>query len=158
MSEEPTPPPSPLPDAERGGIPPLRVGEGAGEGFAPPIPGEVVIGEGPILANVGRRTHGLRIRNTSVWPVHLGSHFHVFEANRRLRFDRAAAFGMRLDIPAGSTVRWEPGEEKEVRLVEYAGRRRVYGFNGLVDGPLTPENKEAALARLRERGFLDEDS
>ena len=122
------------------------------------IPGEMLTAEEPILANVGRRTHSLQIRNTSAWPVHLGSHFHVFEANRRLRFDRAAAFGMRLDIPAGSTVRWEPGEEKVVRLVEYAGRRRVYGFNGLVDGPLTPENKEAALARLREQGFLDEES
>ena len=119
------------------------------------IPGEIVPGDGPIVANAGRRTTTLRIRNTSAWPVHLGSHFHVFEANRHLEFDRAAAFGMRLDIPAGATVRWEPGEEKEVRLVEYAGRRHVYGFNGLVDGPLNDETKAAALAKLRERGFLD---
>jgi len=119
------------------------------------IPGELVLREEPIAANEGRRTATIRVCNTSVWPVHVGSHFHVFEANRRLRFDRAAAFGMRLDIPAGATVRWEPGEEKEVRLVEYAGERRVHGFNGLVDGPLTPESKASALARLRERGFLD---
>ena len=118
------------------------------------IPGEIITAEGPILANAGRRTHTLRTRNTSVWPVHVGSHFHVFEANRRLRFDRAAAFGMRLDIPAGATVRWEPGEEQEVRLVEFAGARRVHGFNGLVDGPLTPEAKAAALARMKERGFM----
>jgi urease beta subunit len=119
------------------------------------IPGEIITGAGSILANAGRRTETLRIRNTSAWPVHVGSHFHVFEANRRLQFARAAAFGMRLDIPAGATVRWEPGEEKEVRLVAFAGARRVHGFNGLVDGPLTSEAKAAALAKLREQRFLD---
>lgn len=120
------------------------------------VPGELVLREEPIAINEDRRAATVRVRNTSVWPVHIGSHFHFFEANRRLCFDRAAAFGMRLDIPAGATVRWEPGEEKEVRLVEYAGGRRVYGFNGLVDGPLTPASKERALARLRERGFLED--
>ena len=120
------------------------------------VPGEVIVGEEPVLANVGRRTATVEVTNTSVWPVHIGSHFHFFEVNRRLRFDRAVAFGMRLDILAGATVRWEPGETKEVRLVEYAGRREVYGFNGLVDGPLTDENKALALDRARERGFLSE--
>ena len=120
------------------------------------VPGEVLVGEEPIQANVGRRTTTLRVTNTSEWPVHVGSHFHFFEVNRRLRFDRAAAFGMHLDILAGATVRWEPGEARTVRLVEYAGRREVHGFNGLVDGPLTDEGKAAAMARLRERGFLDE--
>jgi urease subunit beta len=119
------------------------------------IPGEIVTGTAPVVANAGRRTVTLRVRNTSEWPVHVSSHYHVFEANPRLAFDRAAAFGMHLDIPAGATVRWEPGEEKDVRLVEYAGLRQVHGFNGLVDGPLTPERKAAALARLRARGFLD---
>ncbi len=118
------------------------------------IPGEIIPADTPVTLNAGRRTATVRVRNTSVWPVHVGSHFHFFEANRRLRFDRAAAFGMRLDIPAGATARWEPGEEKEVRLVEYAGAREVHGFNGLVDGPLTPKSKAAALARARERGFL----
>ena len=122
------------------------------------IPGEVITGAAPIQANVGRRTVTLRVRNTSVWPVHVGSHFHFFEANRRLSFDRGAAFGMRLDVIAGSTVRWAPGEDKEVRLVEYAGRRHVYGFNALVDGPLTDEARDAALARMREQGFLDDRS
>ena len=119
------------------------------------VPGEVLVGAEPIQANVGRRTVTVRVTNTSVWPVHIGSHFHFFEVNRRLRFDRAAAFGMHLDILAGATVRWEPGETREVRLVELAGRREVHGNNGLVDGPLTEENKAAALERARERGFLD---
>jgi urease beta subunit len=122
------------------------------------VPGELLVGEEPIRANVGRRTVMVQVTNTSVWPVHVGSHFHFFEVNRRLRFDRAAAFGMHLDILAGATVRWEPGETKEVRLAEFAGRREVYGFNGLVDGPLTDENKAAALTRARERGFLATDS
>src|SRR5215210_2771306 len=120
------------------------------------VPGQVIVGTEPIRANVGRRTAVVRVTNTSVWPVHIGSHFHFFEVNRRLRFDRAAAFGMHLDILAGATERWEPGETRKVRLVEYAGRREVHGFNGLMDGPLTEENKSAALSRLRERGFLDE--
>jgi urease beta subunit len=121
------------------------------------VPGQVLVGTEPIRANVGRRTAVVRVTNTSVWPVHVGSHFHFFEVNRRLRFDRAVAFGMHLDVMAGATERWEPGETRDVRLVEYAGRREVHGFNGLVDGPLTEENKAAALARLRERGFLDEE-
>ncbi len=121
----------------------------------PLVPGQVITAGEPIQANVGRRTVSLRVRNTSAWPVHVGSHFHFFEANKRLRFDRAAAFGMRLDVVAGATVRWAPGEDKEVRLVEYAGRRHVYGFNALVDGPLTDEARDRALARMREQGFLD---
>jgi urease subunit gamma/beta len=120
------------------------------------VPGEVLIGDEPIRANVGRRTATVQVTNTSVWPVHVGSHFHFFEANRRLRFDRAAAFGMHLDILAGATVRWEPGETQTVRLVEFAGAREVHGFNGLVDGPLTDEHKAVALDRARERGFLHE--
>ena len=122
------------------------------------IPGQVFVGAEPIKANVGRRTATVTVTNTSVWPVHIGSHYHFFEANRRLRFDRAAAFGMRLDILAGATVRWVPGETKSVRLVELAGQREIHGFNGLVDGPLTPENKVTALERARARGFLDEPS
>ena len=119
------------------------------------VPGELLLAEAPIVANAGRRTATVRVKNTSLWPVHVGSHFHFFESNGRLLFDRAAAFGMHRDIPAGGQVRWEPGEEREVRLVDYAGRREVHGFNGLVDGPLTDEHKRVALARLRERGFLD---
>ncbi len=119
------------------------------------VPGKIVVGQRPIRANVGRRTASVRVRNTSVWPVHVSSHFHFFEVNRRLAFDRQAAFGMHLDIPAGATVRWEPGDEKDVPLVEYAGTRQAHGFNGLVDGPLHPAVRDEALARLRARGFLD---
>lgn len=119
------------------------------------VPGQIITGADPVVANAGRRTISVRVRNTSAWPVHVSSHYHFFEANRRLQFDRAAAFGMHLDILAGATTRWEPGEEKEVRLVDYAGQREVHGFNGAVDGALTDEVKVAALARLRARGFLD---
>jgi urease subunit beta len=108
-----------------------------------------------VVANAGRRTATLRVRNTSTWPVHISSHYHFFECNRRLAFDRALAYGMRLDIPAGATVRWEPGEEQEVRLVDYAGRREVHGFNGLVDGPLSAEARAGGLPRRRAGGFLD---
>lgn len=119
------------------------------------IPGQIISAEARIVANPGRPTVTLTVKNTSVWPIHISSHFHFFEANRRLVFDRAATFGMHLDILAGATVRWEPGEEKQVQLVEYAGARQVHGFNGLVDGPLTPASKRAALTRLEARGFLD---
>ncbi|MFN8523644.1 MAG: urease subunit beta [Chloroflexota bacterium] len=119
------------------------------------IPGELVTVPGTVVVNSGRRTVSIHVENTSVWPVHVGSHFHFFEANKRLRFDRAAAYGMRLDIAAGATVRWEPGETKEVRLVEVAGAREIHGFNGLVDGPLSQAGLQAALRRARDRGFLD---
>ena len=146
-----TPPPTP-PGKRAGSASTSPSGAGGwGEGF----PGQIIYGEAPIVANAGRETTIIRVRNTSVWPVHVGSHFHFFEVNRRLVFDRAAAYGKRLDILAGSTVRWEPGEEKEVRLVDYAGLRRVYGFNGLVDGALTPENRRAAMNKLEEQRFPD---
>ena len=119
------------------------------------VPGETIVGEQPIRANVGRRTATIQVTNTSVWPVHVGSHFHFFEVNRRLRFDRAAAFGMHLDILAGATVRWEPGQTRQVRLVEFAGRREIFGFNGLVDGPLdAPGAREEALRRAAACGYL----
>ncbi len=122
------------------------------------IPGEYLLQDGEIAINEGRRTVTVTVANGGDRPIQVGSHFHFFEVNRRLRFDRAAAFGMHLDILAGATVRWEPGETRRVRLVEFAGRREVHGFNGLVDGPLTEENKVAALERARERGFLTTDS
>ena len=120
------------------------------------VPGEVLVGEEPIRANVGRRTATVEVTNTSVWPVHVGSHFHFFEVNRRLRFDRAAAFGMRLDIPSGTAVRFEPGDSRDVALVALGGTRRSVGFNGLVDGSVAG-GAERALLRARERGFLSEE-
>ncbi|PYM19132.1 MAG: urease subunit beta [Candidatus Rokuibacteriota bacterium] len=110
------------------------------------IPGEYFLGDGDVVANAGRRTVELIVANTGDRPIQVGSHFHFFETNRALRFDRAQAFGMRLNIPAGTAVRFEPGDEKRVTLVELAGARRVFGLNALTEGA----TKDAALKRLAE--------
>jgi urease subunit beta len=114
------------------------------------IPGEYFLEPGDIVANAGRRTIELVVASTADRPIQVGSHFHFFEANRALRFDRAEAFGMRLNVPAGAAVRFEPGDEKRVTLVELAGERRVFGLNGLTQGSA----RDAALGRLAawERG------
>jgi urease subunit beta len=108
------------------------------------IPGEYLLGDGDIVANAGRRTVELTVTNTGDRPIQIGSHFHFFEVNRALRFDRAQAFGMRLNVPAGTAVRFEPGDEKRVTLVELAGARRVFGLNALTDGA----SRDQALAKL----------
>ena len=113
-------------------------------------------GEDTIEINAGRASVTLRVTNTGDRPVQVGSHFHFFEVNRAMRFQREQAWGMHLDIPAGTGVRFEPGETKEVTLVAFAGARRVVGFNGLVNGSLDAgQTKTAALRRLAERGFED---
>src|SRR3954464_3166598 len=101
------------------------------------IPGEYLLGDGDIVALQARRTVELIVANTGDRPIQVGSHFHFFEANKALRFDRAAAFGMRLMIPSGTAVRFEPGDEKKGTLVELAGARIVHGLNGLTEGPLS---------------------
>lgn len=98
------------------------------------IPGEIRVKPGAIELNAGRASAELVVINTGDRPVQVGSHFHFFEVNRALSFDRASAFGMRLDIAAGTAVRFEPGEEKPVRLVELGGERLSYGLNGLSRG------------------------
>ena len=103
------------------------------------IPGEYLLGEGDIVANEGRWTVELAVTNTGDRPIQVGSHFHFFEVNRALRFDRQQAFGMRLNVPAGTAVRFEPGDEKRVTLVELAGARQVFGLNNLTDGADRPE-------------------
>ena len=118
------------------------------------IPGEYVLAEGPIDANAGRRTVELTVANTGDRPIQVGSHFHFFEVNKALRFDRAGAFGMRLNIPAGTAVRFEPGDEKSVTLVEVAGAKVVHGLNGLTNGAVTASRKSRALTRARQAGFL----
>ena len=110
------------------------------------IPGEYLVGDGDVVANVGRGTVELLVENTGDRPIQVGSHFHFFEVNRALRFERARAFGMRLNIPAGTAVRFEPGDAKRVILVELAGARQVYGLNGLTEGG----SREQAQARLAE--------
>jgi len=100
------------------------------------IPGEILCAPGEILLNAGRAAIMLTVANTGDRPVQVGSHYHFAETNPALDFDRAAARGMRLDIAAGTAVRFEPGQTREVRLVPYAGARRVFGFNGKVMGEL----------------------
>jgi urease beta subunit len=117
------------------------------------IPGEYLLGEGDIEANAGRRTVRLTVANTGDRPIQVGSHFHFFEANKALRFDRAEAWGMRLDIPAGTAVRFEPGDEKAVPLVELAGAREVYGLNRLTEGSTASSRRADALGRAAGAGF-----
>jgi urease beta subunit len=100
------------------------------------IPGEIIVAGGEIELNAGRPTVTLSVANTGDRPIQVGSHYHFFETNRALAFDRDKARGCRLDIPAGTAVRFEPGQTREVRLVAYAGARRVFGFNGKVNGAL----------------------
>ena len=102
-------------------------------------PGEYILADGTIELNAQRRAGRVIVRNAGDRPIQVGSHYHFFEVNRALQFDRNSAYGMRLDIPAGTAIRFEPGEEKEVALVAFAGTRRVYGHNGLVNGTLTGE-------------------
>lgn len=119
------------------------------------IPGELIPADGPLVGNVGVPTVELSVTNTLDRAVQVTSHYHFFEANRALRFEREAAYGMRLDVPAGLSVRFEPGETRTVRLRPYGGRRVVTGFHRLVEGALDdPQVRTAALARAREHGFM----
>lgn len=115
------------------------------------IPGEFRLAEGDVVANAGRRTVELTVENTGDRPIQVGSHFHFFEVNRALRFERAAAFGMRLDVPAGTAVRFEPGDAKRVTLVELGGARRVYGLNALADGGSAEKAARRLAAWERQR-------
>ena len=118
-------------------------------------PGEVLFGDGAISLNRGRPTVDLAVENTSDHVIFVSSHFPFFEVNRRLVFDRARAWGMRLHIPAGDAERWLPGETRTVRLVALAGRRVVRGFNLLTDGAATPERLAEGLERARRAGYGD---
>lgn len=117
------------------------------------IPGELVLGGGDIIANDGAQTIEVAVVNAGDRPVQVGSHFHFFEVNKALDFDRAAARGYRLNIPAGTAVRFEPGDSRTVELTPLGGRRRVFGLRGLVDGPLdadTPSTGAPATASNSE--------
>jgi urease subunit beta len=98
------------------------------------VPGELLVDEGTHVLNAGRRTLTQVVENTGDRPIQVGSHYHFAETNAALRFDRAAARGMRLNIPSGTAVRFEPGQQRTVELVDYAGAREVWGFRGLVQG------------------------
>jgi len=121
------------------------------------IPGEVLAAEGEIELNAGRETISLRVTNLADRPIQVGSHYHFVETNPYLRFDRAKAYGKRLDIPAGMAVRFEPGEAKTVQLVDIAGGRVIRGGNGLADGPVSETGRAAALERARALGFAHEE-
>jgi urease subunit beta len=99
-------------------------------------PGEMLIEAGEIELNRGRAVVRVKVANTGDRPIQVGSHYHFYETNRALKFERERARGMRLNIPAGTAVRFEPGDEREVELVAYAGSREVYGFNAKINGPL----------------------
>jgi urease subunit gamma/beta len=130
---------------------PIRPVEGSAAD--PLVPGAVLAGDGDVELNAGRARATVTVVNTGDRPIQVGSHFHFFEVNKALDFDRAAAFGMRLDIAAGTAVRFEPGVEKSVPLVAFGGRREVTGLNALADGSTGPEALPAALARARAAGF-----
>lgn len=100
------------------------------------IPGEIILKNEDIICNADRENSKVTVINTGDRPVQIGSHFHFFEVNQALKFNREEAYGKRLNVPAGAAVRFEPGDEKEVELIDFAGKREVYGFNNKVDGPL----------------------
>ncbi|HEX6115113.1 MAG TPA: urease subunit gamma [Geminicoccaceae bacterium] len=133
---------------------PIRPGSAAAGEAEAVRPGEIITAEGEIELNAGRRKALVTVVNTGDRPIQVGSHFHFFESNRALEFDRRAAFGMHLDIPAGTATRFEPGDSKEVELVEFGGAREVFGLNALTMGTTRSETRrEEALRRARERGF-----
>jgi urease beta subunit len=121
----------------------------------PVIPGQILFAPGDVEALKNRSTKDMSVKNTADRPIQVGSHCHFFEVNRALLFDREAAFGFRLCIPAGTAARFEPGEEKRVTLVAFAGHRTVHGMNGLTNGPLDDARiRSQALARAAEQGFI----
>lgn len=118
------------------------------------IPGEYFVGKNDIECNVGRKTVNIVVVNTGDRPVQVGSHFHFFEVNRQLEFNREKAFGMRLNIAAGTAVRFEPGEEKEIELVTFGGNRNSFSINNLVNGSTVIEaNKREALIKSASLNF-----
>lgn len=125
--------------------------------FAPtvaePIPGATEIKDGEIELNVGRATAEIPVTNLGDRPIQVGSHYHFIETNGALKFDRAAAYGKRLDIPAGTAVRFEPGETKTVKLVEIAGKKVIRGGNNLASGKVSTSGKKVALKRVKQKGF-----
>jgi len=119
------------------------------------VPGEILPAEGELELNAGRASVTLTVENTGDRPIQVGSHFHFFEVNRALRFDRAASFGMRLDIPSGTAVRFEPGETQEVALTRYGGEQIVVGQNDVTNGATSGAVTGGQLDRIRALGFLD---
>jgi urease subunit gamma/beta len=116
-------------------------------------PGELRLAEEDVIINEGRATVALAVRNLGDRPVQVGSHYHFFEVNAELEFDRRLAFGMRLDIPAGTAVRFEPGEERHVELVAFGGERTIHGLNRLTEGATTEDDRGPAVERAAAGGY-----
>lgn len=118
-------------------------------------PGAFQIAEGTITINEGRETREVAVKNTGSRSIQVGSHFHFVEANGALSFDREQAIGMRLDVPSGTSVRFEPGEQKTVTLVEIGGRKTIRGLNGMADTFIDERGKEKTLANLKQAGWME---
>ena len=116
--------------------------------------GEIMAADREITLNEGKKTVTVTVANKGDRPVQVGSHFHFFEVNKCLSFDREKAYGYHLDIPSGTSVRFEPGEEKEVQLTAIGGTKRVFGLNDLTCAQISEVNKEAALNNARTKGFM----
>lgn len=127
-------------------------------------PGEIIVKRTKIEVNRGHNATILDVKNTGDRPIQVGSHYHFFEANPALQFEREKAYGKRLDIPAGAAVRFEPGDEKEVQLVEYSGKRRIFGFHGEVNGPIDEarvykaEDDDSATEVIAEENKVSENA
>ena len=116
------------------------------------IPGEYFLSEEPVIANAKKITITLDVQNTGDRPIQVGSHAHFFEINKALEFSRRKAYGFHLNIPAGTSIRFEPGDSKKIELTEFSGKRIVYGFSGLVNGALNEKQNEA-FSKAKEQGF-----
>ncbi|ARS63652.1 Urease subunit beta [Candidatus Nitrosomarinus catalina] len=116
------------------------------------IPGEFFLSEDPIIANVGKSVIILDVKNTGDRPIQVGSHAHFFEINKALEFSRKKSYGFHLNIPAGTSIRFEPGDSKKIELTEFSGKKIVYGFSGLVNGSLSEKQNEA-FSKAKEQGF-----
>lgn len=120
------------------------------------IPGEYFLSDMPIIANKDKKTVKVRVGNSGDRPIQVGSHTHFFETNKALVFSRQKSYGCHLNIPSGTSVRFEPGDTKEIELTEFGGSKIVHGFNGLVNGKLSTR-KQIALKKARKKGFKDSD-
>ena len=116
------------------------------------IPGEYFLSEDPIIANVGKLVITLDVKNTGDRPIQVGSHAHFFEINKALEFSRKKSYGFHLNIPAGTSIRFEPGDSKKIELTEFSGKKIVYGFSGLVNGSLSEKQNEA-FSKAKKQGF-----
>ena len=121
------------------------------------IPGEYFLSSNPILANVGKKTIKINVKNTGDRPIQIGSHTHFFETNRALLFQRHKTFGYHLNIPSGTSLRFEPGDSRIVELTEFGGKKIVFGFNSLVNGKLSKKQRDLSTSKLKKKGFKVEE-